>query len=1053
MKNKPKPIGNALLFFMKITLIQILMACLTVMMGYAIDTSGQEVLERKITVQTLNADVKNILIEIEKKSNVKFTYRPRLLRDFQPMSLDLVEAPLIDVLAQVFGSKLGYDVIGRQIVLREIPHDDEDDVEEVITRNAKAIAILVSGRVTDETDAPIPGVNVLVKGTTIGTTTDPDGRFRLEVDNENNVLVFSFIGYASQEVTVGSLTTINVKMAPDIQSLQEVVVVGYGEQKKVTVTGAVVAVTGTDLQKSPAIDLTNSIAGRMPGVIAVQTNGEPGQDGSTLNIRGLNTTGSSNALVVIDGIPDRDGGIGRISSYDIESISILKDASSAIYGSRAANGVILVTTKRGKTGPPKLSFDFAQGWAQATRIPEMSNAPEYAAIMNEFPVYQLPSSQWAAGWAGIQQNGAFTSPNGTVINANFSPTDVQKYKDGSDPWAHPNTDWYGDAFKTWAPVTRTNLQVSGANDDVKYYLSVGYLTQDAYYKNSATSYDQYNFRVNFDAKINKYVSTSVGVMGREEIRHYPTESAGEIFRMLMRGRPTDPEIWPNGLPGPDIENGQNPIVITTNQTGYIKNPTDYIQSNARIDVTNPWIKGLKLSFLGSADKTINNNKTWETPWSLYTWDKITYEPDGVTPHLVKSVRSTFTDPRLTQSENTVMNTNLTGLLTYDHNFGSDHTRNVLAGVTKEKFTGDNFFAYRRNFISPAIDQLFAGGSLQQNTGGSGYNRTRLGYYGRVSYNYKEKYLAEFIWRYDGSYFFPEDKRFGFFPGVLVGWNLSNEPFFKNNLQFFDYFKIRASYGQMSNDNVSFRNGTGPLVLQEYAYLNAYGLGQYPINGQVVTTVAESVVANPDITWERANNFNLGMDATVMGGKLDFVLEYFYNKRTDILIQKTGSTPESSGIRNFLPPVNGGQVDNTGFEYKVEYNNIASGLKYKIGTNGGYAKNKVVFMDEIPGAPPYQLQTGKPINAFLAYQSDGAFLNQEEIASEPLDYSAVTTNLRPGDMKFKDVNADGRTFVGNGLFEGQQRGWVAAIPAPGGLAVLLLTLIATRRPPRRARHCR
>jgi TonB-dependent starch-binding outer membrane protein SusC len=1001
MKNKSKPIRNALLFFMKVTLIQMLMTCTSVMLGHAIDTSGQEVLERKITLQTQNAEVKNILIEIEKKSDVKFTYRPRLIRDFERLSLNLVETPLADVLAEVFGSKLGYDVIGRQIVLREIPA--EDDVEEVVNPTYVNAAQTISGRVTDETDAPVPGVNVLVKGTTVGTTTDNDGRFRLEVENENAILVFSFIGYETQEVAVGTRTTIDVRMTPDVQSLSEVVVVGYGEQKKVTVTGAVVAVTGADLQKTPAIDLTNSLAGRLPGVIAVQTNGEPGQDGSEINIRGVNTTGSSSALIVVDGVPDRDGGMGRISSYDIESISVLKDASSAIYGSRAANGVILITTKRGKAGKPEITYDFNQGWAQATRLPEMADASQYAAIMNEFPVYTLNPSEWAQGWAAIQQSGTYTATDGKVINSVFSPSSVQKYADGSDPWGHPNTDWFGDAFKTWAPLSRHSLQISGGNEDIQLYTSLGYVTQDAYYKNSATKFEQYNFRANLDAKINKYISTSINIMGREEIRHYPTQSAGSIFRMLMRGRPTDPEIWPNGLPGPDIENGQNPIVITTNATGYVKNPTDYLQTNAKIDITNPWIEGLKLTLMGAADKTIDRNKVWETPWSLYTWDKETYEADGVTPKLTKSVRSTFTDPRLTQAEGSLLNTNLTALLTYDRKLGSDHTIGILAGATREKFTGEGFFAYRRNFISAAVDQLFAGGSQQQNTGGSAYNRARLGYYGRVSYNFKEKYLVEFIWRRDGSYFFPEDKRFGFFPGILVGWNVSNEPFFRDNLPFFDYFKIRASYGQMGNDNVSY-NG----VLQEYAYLNAYNLGQYPIGGQVVTTVVEPVVANPDITWERANNFNVGIDATILGGRLDFVLEYFYNKRTDILIQQAGSTPGSSGMVRLLPPFNAGRVDNRGFEYKVEYNNTINGLKMKIGANGGYAKNEVVYMDEIPGAPSYQLQTGKPIGAFLAYQSDGAFLNEEEITPQVREaYSAVTSNLRPGDMKFKDVNGDGK----------------------------------------------
>jgi len=1007
MKNKPKPIRNALLFFMKITLIHMLITSVSVLMGYAVDTSGQEVLERKLTLQTENADVKSILTEIEKRIDVRFTYRPRLIKDHEKVTLDFTEAPLYDVLAKVFGSSLGYEVIGKQIVLKPIPLEIADGETET-SEMAVDLAITVSGRVVDDANSPIPGVNVLVKGTTNGTTTDTDGRFRLDVEDQTSVLVFSFIGYTTQEIQVGTQTTIDVSLVTDIQSLQEVVVVGYGEQKKVTVTGAVVAVNGADLVKSPAIDLSNSFAGRLAGVVAVQTSGEPGYDASTIRIRGVNTIGNQDPLIVIDGIPDRQGGLNRLSPQDVESISVLKDASAAIYGSRAANGVILVTTKRGKSGAPQVSYDFNQGWAQPTRIPEMSSAPEYAAIMNEIPIYKGISNQseWAAAWSGIQQNGTFTSPtSGQQVNANYSPTDVQKFADGSDPWGHPNTDWFGDAFKKWSPQSRHNLQVSGGSDNVKYLASVGYINQDAYYKNSATFYKQYNFRLNLDAKVNKYISVQVGMMAREESRNFPTESAGEIFRMLMRGRPTEPEIWPNGLPGPDIENGQNPYVITTNATGYQKNPTDYLQSNGKVEITNPWIEGLKLTLMGSADKAINQDKVWETPWYLYTWDKVTYEPDGVTPKLNKVLRSTFSDARLTQSTGNKVNTNLTALLNYDKTFGS-HNIGIMAGVTKEEATADFYQAYRREYISTAIDQPFFGGATQLITGGNDntttYNRARLGYYGRVTYNYQEKYLAEFLWRRDGSSFFYEDNRFGFFPGFLLGWNISNEDFFANNVSFINRLKLRASYGTMGSDQVYYNN-----ILQEYSYLSSYLPGTYPINSVVSTTLIEGVVANQDYTWERAKNSNIGLEGSVLQNRLDFTFEYFFNKRDQMLIQKTGSTPGSSGIGNRLPPVNLGEMENKGFEFTLGYNGDISGLVYRIGVNAGYNKNKVIFMDETTANPPYQWQTGYPYGAYLAYKSDGAFLNQAEIDNEALDYSVVTNKLLPGDMKFEDVNGDGK----------------------------------------------
>lgn len=869
---------------------------------------------------------------------------------------------------------------------------------------ASKIVLNVTGTVTDsENGSGIPGVSVLVKGTNRGTTTDANGKYNLNDVNANNTLVFSAVGYESQEVTVGNRSQINVGMKVDVKALGEVVVVGYGTQTKATVTGAVVQVQGEKLIKSPTQDMGSSLAGRLPGLVVIQTSGEPGADAARISIRGTNTLGNNSPLVVIDGIPDRDGGLSRLNPRDIENISVLKDASAAIYGARAANGAIIVTTKKGKTGKPTITYDFNQGWGQPTRVPEMSSSSEYAAIMNELPIYKsIPAGEWTAASNSIRTTGSYTSktPGIQPLNANYNPTALAKFADGSDPWRYPNTDWFGDAFKTWAGQSRHNLTISGGSENVKYFSSLGTNAQDAIYKNSATNFHQYNFRTNLTANVNKYITSTLGIMVRREQRRYPTESAGSIFRMLMRGRPTEPEVWPNGKPGPDIENGQNPYVITTNATGYIDAPTDYTQANGSVVVTNPWVSGLSLTLSGSIDKNTGTFKRWQTPWMLYYLDGTGTDANG-DPKLKGAIRSNFTDPRLTQSYNSVLNTNATAMLSYDKKLNENHNIGIMAGVTREQFEGENFSAYRRNYISSALDQLFAGSSVGQDVGGSAYNRARLGYYGRAQYNFKERYLAEFIWRNDGSYIFPESGRFGFFPGLLLGWNITNEPFFK--VKGIDYLKLRASYGQMGNDQV-FYNGR----LQEYAFLSSYGFGQFPIDGAVKSTLQETVLANPNFTWERANNYNIGLDGTFLNGAIDLTLEYFLNRRTDILIQKTGSTPASSGINSLLPPVNAGKVDNRGFEFNAGYNLKASqDLKFRFAVNGGYAKNKVVFMDEVPGAPAYQLQEGKPIGAYLVYESDGAFLNTAEIDANKLDYSAVTGKLIPGDMKFKDINGDGK----------------------------------------------
>lgn len=860
----------------------------------------------------------------------------------------------------------------------------------------------ISGTLVDEQsgDALI-GASVLIKGTTSGTVTDFDGNYSLQA-NDGDVLVVSYTGYKTVEITVGP----GANYSPQLSSgelLDEVVVVAYGKQKKATVTGAVVGVQGGALQQSPSVNLGASLAGRLPGVVVIQPSGEPGNDNALINIRGVNTLGNSSPLVVIDGVPDRAGGLARLSPQDIESISVLKDASAAIYGARAANGAILVTTKRGTSGKPTISYDFNQGFAQPTVLPEMSNAVEYANIMNELPIYQtVPVNEWSAASQAIRTTGTYDSPTAGVgtVNANFSPEAVRLHGAGTDPWGYPDTDWFGDAFRTWAPQSQHNLSVRGGTKAVRYFSSLGYTNQEAFYKNTATKYKQYNLRINLDADVSDYITTSLGVTARREDRRYPTQSANSIFRMLMRGRPTEPEVWPNGLPGPDIENGQNPYVITTNATGYDESPTDYLQINGSVTVSQPWIKGLSATFSGAADNSLTNRTVWETPWTLYYWDRVSFEADGVTPRLDGAVRSNFSDPRLRKATTSTFNTNLSSRLNYDTKIGGN-SLGLMVGVTRETFEGENYFAFRRNYISTAVDQLFAGGSLDQSTGGSGYNRARLGYYGRAQYDYNEKYLLEFIFRYDGSYIFPESDRFGFFPGVLAGWNVTNEDFF--NVPAVDFLKLRASYGQMGNDQVFFQG-----QLQEYAFLSTYGFGEYPINSVVETTLREELLANPSFTWERANNLNFGLDAILFNNRVDVTLEYFVNKRDQILIQKTGSTPASSGINSLLPPVNAGEVENKGFEFNLGYNGKAgNAFQWRVGVNGGYAKNKVIFMDEIPGAPDYQLMEGKPIGAYLVYQSDGVFLNQAEIDAEQLDYSAVTSRLLPGDMKFQDVNGDGR----------------------------------------------
>jgi len=868
----------------------------------------------------------------------------------------------------------------------------------VALMSSMAYAKEIKGKVTDETGSGLPGVTVTEKGTTNGGITDVNGQFSVNVKGDAAVLVFSFVGYAGLEEVVGSRSIINVTLTPDVSSLNEVVVVGYGTQKKETITGSVASVKGSELVKSPVVNLSNSIAGRMAGVVAVNRSGEPGADGSAIRIRGSNTLNNGDALIVVDGIPNRAGGLDRINPNDIESVSVLKDASAAIYGSRAANGVILITTKRGKTGKPQLSYSANQGYSQPTVIPKLTNAAQYVGMLNDLDIYGLPTTEWAAANTAYKTTGTYTRPNGTTRKAPFSPTDIQKYADGSDPWLYPNTDWYDATLKNWSPQTQHNLQISGGTENVKYLASLGYQNQDGYYKTSATAYQQYDIRLNLDAKINKYVDINVGLLGREEARNYPTRGAGAIFRMQMRGKPQQQAYWPNGLPGPDIENGENPVVITTDLSGYDRQKQDFIQTNGAIDVKIPWIEGLKWTGTAAVDKRLGTRKLWQIPWTLYQ-QGAGFEADGTTPKLVASKRGPA-EPNLNQTYDDQLNILLGSVFTYEKQIGV-HGITALAGMNRETIDGNNFSAFRRYFLSPALDQMFAGGDLERTNSGGGFETARINYFGRMAYNYKEKYLAEFLWRYDGSDRFPAKSRYGFFPGVMAGWVVSEESFMKNQ-NVFSFLKLRGSWGQLGNDQVNLPNSGTPAT---YQYLSTYGFNSYILGDAEQKTLFETRLPNENITWEVASNSNVGLEGQLLNGKVFFEMDYFSNYRSKILWFKNASVPQSTGIT--LPAQNIGEVSNRGFDFNIGYRGGKGDFKYNFSVNGGYAKNRIEFWDEAPGAPEWQRTTGKPMNTFMSYLYDGVFKDQADIDARTVDYSAIVKTLRPGDMKYQDYNGDGK----------------------------------------------
>jgi len=831
--------------------------------------------------------------------------------------------------------------------------------------------IKVSGTVMSDSSLPLSNVSIKVKGQPDGTTTSENGSFTINV-NKGATLLFSFVGYEENQIRVDKDESVmTVKLTSLNSALNDVVVVGYGTRKKATLTGSITTAKGSDIAKSPSPNLSNSLAGRLPGLVVITRTGEPGNDGSTLRIRGANTLGDNSPLVVVDGIANRD--LERLDPATIESITVLKDASAAIYGAQAANGVILVTTRRGVSGKPTIQLSLNQGWNTPTVLPKMVDAPTYATIQNEISTAYHPGDPLP-----------------------YSPDDIQKYADGSDPWGHPNTDWFKATIKKNSPQRYGNLSLAGGSETIKYFISLGTNYTDGMYRKGAVNYSQTNFQTNIDAKVSNNIRLSFDITGRQENRNYPggganggsTDGAQNIFWALNRSFPTTPAYWPNGLPGPAIEYGANPAVLVTDATGYTRQRDYILQSNMRLLVTIPWVKGLSVTGNASVDKTFTITKQFRKPWNLYTWDKTTLDANGQPLLLPSKVGNT--DPRLQEWLNNKQNVTLNGLINYDRNFDK-HDIKVLVGM--ERINGDNmnFWAFRRNFTSTILPELDLGSNALKDNGGSSSVASRLDYFGRVSYAYDSKYLAEFVWRYDGSYIFdPVGKQFGFFPGISLGYRISNEKFWKDNISFINDLKIRGSWGKTGNDRID-----------PYQYLTTYGYnGTYVFNQSVSQqTLSALRIPNEGVTWEVANQSNIGFDAQLLNNKLTISADYFHNLRTNILAYRNASVPGSAGLS--LPQENIGEVINQGFELQAAYRNSIGDFKYQVSANGAFAKNHIKFWDETPGVPEYQKSTGNQIGARLYYQAIGVFVDQKSVDDYP-----HWNGARPGDIIFKDVNDDG-----------------------------------------------
>lgn len=838
---------------------------------------------------------------------------------------------------------------------------------------------VITGTVRDEAGNPLPGVSVIVKGTTTGAITDAQGKYSINAP-DNAILVFTYIGYTKMELPVGGKTLLNIQLTPDQTSLNELIVVGYGTQKKETVTGSISQVKGTELVKSPQPNLSNALAGRFSGVVINNRGGEPGYDGSSITIRGQATTGSNAVLVVVDGVPGQIGGLERLDPNDIESVSVLKDASAAIYGNRAANGVILVTTKKGKTGKPNISYSFNQGFSSPTRLPKLADAATYAQIMNEINYYASESGG---------------------LNQSYSEEQIQKFRDGSDPILFPNTDWAETVLKKSALQNQHSLSVNGGTDDVKYYMSLGMIDQDGIYKNGVTSYKQYNFRSNIDANVSKRLKVGLSLAGREENRKFPITGANDLFRSLYRSKPIVAAFYPNGLPTRGIE-GSNPAVLVTDLGGTSNNPTQVINAILRGSYQIPGIEGLSADGFFSVDKSNVFIKTFNKPYLLYEYQAST---DTYTSGVYGGNNNKAT-LKESQKRESLLTSNIK--LNFERSFGL-HAINAFVGYEQSKNNLEFFDADRFNYLSNQLPELSQGGTAATDFLNSGYssNYTRKSIISRLAYAYDDKYLFEGQLRRDGSSIFAPGKQWGTFPSVSAGWRINKEKWFGDNVKFFDELKLRASYGSLGNDNVN--------AFQYYDNYILVGNGfvaQAPGGAATIQPgVGLSKLANPNITWEVSKKLDIGINATFLKN-FTFEAIYFKQKRSDILATRNASLPGSSGIVNpyndgssnynpLVPSENIGKVNSEGFEGTLGYTHRGNEFNWGVSGNMTYAKSEVIFIDEASGTLDYQKKTGRPLNSYLLYNAIGIFRTQADLDNNP-----HVSGAKIGDLIYEDYNRDG-----------------------------------------------
>ena len=890
-----------------------------------------------LTLNMKNVTLKQFVEAVQTQSGYSFLYKDNQLKTNQRITVSVNKQSINVALEQAFkGKGISWKIQGKQILL--FPAKEEQSVNTKKSRTIK-------GNVTTTTGESIPGASVKLANATTGVITDIDGFYMITVPDSQSELEFRFMGYEPRNIKVGNQTTINVSLEEATSSLEEVVVVAYGAQKKVTMTGSVASVNIGSL-KTPVANLSNALQGKVAGIISVQSSGEPGYDNSTFTIRGIGTfTGNTSPLVIVDGVQRDDvnstygGAYNNIDPEDIVSISLLKDASAtAVYGAKGANGVMIITTKRGSVGKPKISIKAETGFTNFTKVPEMLSGVDYMMLYNE-------------------------SRRNSGLSEVYSREQILKTESGLDPYLYPNVDWIDKIYKNVSSVSNVNLNISGGSDLVRYYLSASFYNQGGQYNvkkengyDPNLNYKRYDFRSNVDVNITKTTLLQMNLSAIMTDSRYPGIASNKLWYEAFSTSPVAfPVRYPDGRwAGPPANAGSNPMNEVQN-SGYTDTFRPALQSvftvNQKLDFIT---KGLSAYARFSFDSysEFNNKRTG----GVDLW--YTNQRDG-NGELVfgKPIKEGSDELYYEHSDTGERVIYTEANISYDRTFGHHNVNGMV------------LYNMRNRMIATAGSAI---ASIP-------YRNQAIA--ARFGYGYKERYLAEVNGSYTGSENFAPGHRFGFFPAASVGWVISNEPFFKNMTRTVDLLKLRASYGIVGNDNIG---GTGDrfAYFTQFGSGNSYGFGP---NGNLVYGIRETLLGSDKLTWEKSYK----------------TLDYYWERRKDILIQRS-SLPSMAGFDASIY-ANMGEMDNKGVDANLEYQTrIGNKVGLRLFGNLTYSKNKIVFRDEPAMQYAYQKSEGTRYGEFYGYIAEGYFQSEEEIKKSPRQMR----ELAPGDIKYKDLNDDG-----------------------------------------------